>query len=467
VFLEGVRSALKRHLTAKAEAIRDVSTADIIRQFQSETDAIREAPEPRCARVTVLTLAALLLSLTMVMTLTRLDRVVSSTGGKIVATRPVNVFQALDPSIIKSLDVREGDEVRPGQLLATLDPTFAAADVKQLTQQIASLEAQVARDEALLDRRPLIIQERSDRELMKYAVLQKGFYDQQVAQHKAQLASFDAKIAQTRATIQKFQTDQLRYRDREEIARKIEDMRSTLAQRGAGSQYNLWTSQDQRLELLRTIEYGHNSLVEAEHTLASLTAEREAYIQQWSTQLSQDLVTARNNLDAATAQLDKATKHQDLVRLNAAEPSVVLTVAKLSVGSVLKQGDTLFTLMPANSPVDAEIRISSREVGFVRPGDQCVLKIDAFNHMEHGTAEGVVRWVSDNAFTVDDDGRPIDPYYRARCSIDATMFRNVPSKFRLIPGMTLEADLKVGTRSAAMYLLSGIMRGFSEAMREP
>jgi HlyD family secretion protein len=47
------------------------------------------------------------------------------------------------------------------------------------------------------------------------------------------------------------------------------------------------------------------------------------------------------------------------------------------------------------------------------------------------------------------------------------MFRNVPPKFRLIPGMTLEADLKVGTRSAAMYLLSGIMRGFSEAMREP
>jgi len=48
-----------------------------------------------------------------------------------------------------------------------------------------------------------------------------------------------------------------------------------------------------------------------------------------------------------------------------------------------------------------------------------------------------------------------------------TMFRNVPSKFRLIPGMTLEADLKVGTRSVAVYLLSGIMRGFSEAMREP
>jgi len=116
--------------------------------------------------------------------------------------------------------VREGDEVRQGQLLATLDPTFAAADVKQLSQQIASLEAQVARDEAQLDEHPLVIPEQSDPELAKYAVLQKGFYDQQVAQYKAQLTSFDAKIAQTRATIQKFQTDQSRYQDREELLAK-------------------------------------------------------------------------------------------------------------------------------------------------------------------------------------------------------------------------------------------------------
>ena len=467
MFLEKLLNTARRQLRQKAEAIRDAATADIIRQLQSETDAIREAPEPRWARITVLTLAALLLSMLIVMILTRLDRVVTSIGGKIVATQSINVFQALDPSIIRSLDVREGDEVRQGQLLATLDPTFAAADVKQLSQQIASLEAQVARDEAQLDEHPLVIPEQSDPELAKYAVLQKGFYDQQVAQYKAQLTSFDAKIAQTRTTIQKFQADQSRYRDREEIAHKIEEMRLTLAQHGTGSQYNLWTSQDQRLELLRTIEFGHNSLVEAQHTLASLTADREAYIQQWSTQLSQDLVTARNNLDTARAQLDKATKHQDLVSLTATETSVVLTMAKLSIGSVLKQGDTLFTLMPANTAVEAEIRISSKEVGFLRPGDHCVLKIEAFNHMEHGTAEGMVRWISDNAFTLDDDGKPVDPYYRARCSIDATMFRNVPSKFRLIPGMTLEADLKVGTRSVAVYLLSGIMRGFSEAMREP
>ena len=50
------------------------------------------------------------------MFLTRLDRVVASVGGKIVPDQQINVYQALDPSIIKTIDVHEGDEVKAGQL---------------------------------------------------------------------------------------------------------------------------------------------------------------------------------------------------------------------------------------------------------------------------------------------------------------------------------------------------------------
>lgn len=443
------------------------SAIGVIRQFQSEADAITEAPVPRGARVTALTLAGLFVSVIAIMCLTKLDRVVTSAGGKLVSTERVNVYQSLDPAIIKSINVHEGDEVEAGKVLATLDPTFAAADVKQLKQQVASLRAQIARDDAQLNDRPFAPPQETDPDALRSVAVQKEYYNQQIAQYKAQVSSFDAKILQTQATIQKYQADEARYKQREQIAKQIEDMRSTLAEHGTGSKLNLYTSQDARLEMMRTLEYDHNSLIEAQHTLASQTADRAAFVQQWSAQLSQDLVTARSNLDTAQASLEKALRHHDLVRLTAAEPSVVLTVAKLSVGSVLKEGDTLFTLMPADAPVQAEVRIASRDVGFVRVGDRCVLKIDAFNYMEHGTAEGKILWISDNAFTTDDNNQPVDAYYKARCSVDAMHFKDVPAKFRLIPGMTLQGDVNVGTRSVAMYLLGGFLRGFGEAMREP
>jgi hemolysin D len=438
-----------------------------VRQFQSESDAIREAPEPLAARMTVFVLAGFLASLVAIMVLTKIDRVVTSVAGKIVPTQAVQVFQSLDPSIIKSLDVREGDQVQTGQLLATLDPTFATADVKQLGQQISSLEAQIARDEAQLNNKPLVFPNRSDADFQRYVELQTAYYKQQVAQYKAQLNSFDAKMQQAQATIQKYKADAAHYNSRTDIAQQIEAMRTLLAEHGTGSQLNKLVSQDARMEMQRQIELDRNSLIEAEHLLASTTADREAFIQQSSGQLSAELVKARNDLDTARSQLEKATKHQDLVRLVAPEPSMVLTEAKLSVGSVLKEGDTLLTLMPLNSPVEAEFRIASRDIGFVQPGDRCILKIDAFNFTEHGTAGGSVRWISDGAFTADDNGQTVEAYYKARCSVDLPNFINVPATFRLIPGMTLQADVNVGKRSVAMYLLGSVLRGYNESMREP
>lgn len=438
-----------------------------VRQFQSETDEIREAREPVVARATLYVLTLFVLVVVAILALTRLDRVVSSVGGKIVPFDQVNVLQALDASIIKSIDVREGDQVQAGQLLATLDPTFAFADFSQSKSQIASLDAQIARDEAELAGKPLTFPDSSDLDVRGYNAIQKALYVQRIAQYNAQLNSFDSKIRQTQATIEKLRGDDVRYRQRADIAQKIEDMRTTLAEHGTGSQLNMFISQDSRLELLRTIENTHNGLLEAEHTLASLAADRDAFKQQWFAQLSQDLVTTRNNLDTAKAAYEKAAKHQDLVRLAAAEPSVVLTLAKLSVGSVLKPGDPFITLMPLSTRLRAEIKIVSRDIGFVRAGDSCTMKIDAFNATEHGTAEGTVRWISEGAFTQSDDGQVVDAYYKAQCSVDATHFHGVPGNFRLIPGMTLTGDITVGTRSTGMYLIGGLLRGIRESMREP
>src|ERR1051325_9208820 len=132
------------------------------------------------ARMTILVLAGMLASCVALMCLTRTERVASS-GGKVVPTQQVNVYQALDPSIIKSINVREGEQVQTGQLLATLDPTFAAADVQQLSQQIASLEALIARDEAELAGQPLQFPNTSDPDRLQYQALQKVYYDQRAA----------------------------------------------------------------------------------------------------------------------------------------------------------------------------------------------------------------------------------------------------------------------------------------------
>jgi len=438
----------------------------LIRIFQSEVDEVREDPEPAQLRLTLYALAGLFVALLATSVFMQMNRVVTSSAGQIVTTEPTIVLQALDPSIIKSLEVQEGERVKAGQTLATLDPTFAAADVNAATSQIASLDAQIARAEAELAGRdfspPLgTIPETA------YMVLQRAYYLQRKGQFEAQLHAYDEQIAQNKATIRKLKDDLAHYDGRVKISQEIENMRASLAASQVGSRLNLLTATDQRLEILRTQDFDRNGLAESEHQLASTIANRDAFVEQWNGQVSQELVTARNTLDTTRQQLAKAAKHKDLVRLEAPEDAVVLKLAKLSVGSVLKEADPFITLAPLHSPVEAEVHIATREIGFVRPGDSATVKLDPFSFVEHGTAPGYVRWISEGAFSQDDNGNAVEPYYKARIALTEVKLNAVPGSFRLVPGMTLTADINVGSRSVFMYVLKGVIRSVNEAMREP
>jgi HlyD family secretion protein len=440
----------------------------LVRLFQSETAEIIETPEPFGVRATLYVVGAFFVALIVVAMVTRLDRVVTSSFGHIVTTQPTVVMQALDPSLIKTIEVREGQRVKAGEVLATLDPTFAAADVGALKQQIASLDAQIARCEAELADRPYDPPADPDPATDRYVQLQKAFYLQRKAQREGQIRAYDEQIAQYTATIAKLENNEARYNDRARLAKEVEEMRATLAAAQVGSRLNLLAATDQKTELLRNLEYDRNSLVESQHQLQATTATRNAFTQQWLGEASKEQVTARNQRDVAVHQLEKATKHKDLVRLTATEDSVVLKMAKLSVGSVLKEGDPLIYLAPLNSPVEAEVHISPRDVGHIRAGDPVRLKLDAFNFIEHGMAEGTVSWISEGAFAVNDDtGAAAEPYYKVRVGLTNVDLHNVPGGFRLIPGMTLTADVHIGTRSVLMYIVNGAVQGMNEAMREP
>ncbi len=76
-------------------------------------------------------------------------------------------------------------------------------------------------------------------------------------------------------------------------------------------------------------------------------------------------------------------------------------------------------------------------------------------------------WISEDAFLSNETGAVESPYYKAHVSIDAINLIDVPASFRLMPGMTLTADIKVGSRSLGNYVLGEMIHGAGDSMREP
>jgi HlyD family secretion protein len=147
---------------------------------------------------------------------------------------------------------------------------------------------------------------------------------------------------------------------------------------------------------------------------------------------------------------------------------VVLEIAKLSPGSIVREAETFFTLVPLNAPLEAEVHIESLDVGYIKLGSATHIKVDAFPFQRHGTLDASVRTVSEDAFrreTVSKNGA--DAYYIARLALNSTELKGMSDGVRLLPGMTLTAEIVVGHRTILSYMAWPLTKGISEAAREP
>jgi len=186
---------------------------------------------------------------------------------------------------------------------------------------------------------------------------------------------------------------------------------------------------DSRLEIERSLSTAVNTWESAKAELAAMIAERDAYVQNWHGQTGQALSESSRKLSDARESLNKAQLRKQLVELRADRDATVLTVAKVSVGSVLQSGQQFITLIEADAPLEIEANISGRDDGFVHVGDPVAIKFDTFPFVQYGMAYGTVRTISADSFTAQDDqrnptgaiplpGNSTEPFYRARVTID-------------------------------------------------
>lgn len=452
--------------TAVAVPVRRQDLGEVLSVFESDTAAVFERTAPRNENVVLLMLMTMLAVSVGFAALVKLDRVVVATG-RITTIGGELYVTPLDRAIIRDVRVREGDIVKKGQVLATLDPTFAGADLTSLQQKMASAEAEVARRKAEVAGRTFVPPKGNS-----YAESQRGIWLQRQAEYQSTLADFDARLRSAREQRAQYEHDVGEYKKRLELATKNEEMNINLRKQGYVTEQALITATDARVEIGRQLANAESALKSNEFTEQSVTAQRETFVQKWHSDSAAAMATLQDEIDHTREELRKADKLNQLVTLEAPDDAIVLKIGKASQGSVTgssgdPSADPLFTLVPMSAALQAEIRIPASDIGFIRVGDPVQLKLDAYNFIRHGTADGRIVNISEGSFSVDDVTRATtEPYFKARVEITETKLHDVPDSFRLIPGMTLQGDVIVGRRTILSYFVEGALRTGSEAMRE-
>ncbi|MBF0627947.1 MAG: HlyD family type I secretion periplasmic adaptor subunit [Magnetococcales bacterium] len=430
-------------------------------EFQPDAIEIEDQPLPLAARLIFLTLILFFLVGGGWAALAHLDRIVSGEG-KLV-TRASRIFiQPLDTMIVRSIEVQVGQQVKAGQLLAQLDPTFAEAEAISSQASMQSFAAQVQRLTAELEgETPAQFSKDPGEER-----LQRSLHESRRLERSSQLLATDETIQELRARLHSAREDHHALQIDLAILMELEKIRHDLLEQGHGSRVawletrrQLSTSQRDGMRLLSGVN-------EIGHKLAAAEAQRSALTGEWRNRDGQELMTAQRELIKLTEVVAKHARMLKLVQLTAPVDAVVLEIAPRTAGSIIRQAEVLLTLVAVDMPLQAEVNISARDVGYLRRGDRARIKLDAIPFQRHGTLDGELLTVSEDIFEEEIAGRK-QPVYRVRLSLDQKNLRDIPSDFRLIPGMSAVAEIKVGTRSLLSYFFYPIIRTLDSGLQEP
>jgi hemolysin D len=448
--------------------------------FESATAEILAQRQPVKERATLYVLAAMIVFIIVFISVVHLDRIVSA-DGRVVPISGAITVQPLEKAIINRVLVSVGEYVKKGQVLATLDPTFVEADLIQLKQKVANLDAQRRRMEAEEAGQPFRAIPNAP-----YDALQLSLAAQRSAEYASGVSDFDQRIRSTEAQVVGIRKQIADYRNELKIATEAEDMYHQLADADIATRLQVIAVEDQKLQIVRNLSEQENNLDSTLHLLESLKEQRQVFIKKWHDDNLSALVTAKDSLAQAQDDFTKGKKMTDLVKLESPEDAIVLSIPQLGVGGVAMDAQPLFSLMPVDAALEVDAQIDSKDSGFVNVGDPVTLKFDAYKFLEHGTGSGKVKTISQDSFTEERNQDTLStnttpsasappagstdtrsPYFDCRIQITGLHLHDVPPDTRIIPGMTLHADIVVGRRTILWYLVGGALRSGSEAMHEP
>jgi membrane fusion protein, hemolysin D len=447
-----------------------VPRAGIDYEFQS----IFTAP-PR-QRLTLWLMIGLVATSATALTVAKVDIVISA-NGKLATSDSQIVVQPLETSIVRSINVKVGQRVHRGELLATLDPTFTQADETELATKLRSLQASSDRLTAEMQG---LLYAPSDPNADEQTQLE--IWQKRQAEYTAHMNAADRKVQQLEADLAAHKTEATGLAEQIRLAGEAQGIYSILVARNLASKLKLIETSEHLVQAKSRLSTNLGEQERIAKQIAETEASRDAFVSEWGRKLGEELAKTRSDRDAAAAQLSKAQLRRQRAVLQAPRDATVLEIADRAEGSVVREAEPVLRLVPADAPIVADIRVDTRDVARLKVGDAVTLKFEALPWQQFGMAYGTLKSLGPDTLSDENPrestqdmanpglklaARESAIHYRAQVELTEPKFRSLPDDFALRPGMRVVADIKVGRRSVIEYILNPVTRIISDSLREP
>ncbi|EPP0800610.1 HlyD family efflux transporter periplasmic adaptor subunit [Acinetobacter baumannii] len=346
---------------------------------------------------------------------------VSTGTGKVIPSSKEQIIQSLEGGILTKLNVNEGEIVDKGQNLAQLDPTRFASNVGESKSLLLSAKATAARLSAEVNGTALVF----PKEVLEEQTLVK----EETALYYSRRSNLEESLAGLKKALVLVQ---------QELA-----MTEPLVAKGAASNVEVLRLKRQATDLINQMNDVQNQyLVKSREELAKANTDIETQSQ-----------VVRGKSDMLKRAIFKSPVRGIIKEINV-----------MTIGGVIPQNGKLMTIVPLDEKLLIEARISPRDIAFIRPGQEALVKITAYDYSIYGGLKGKVTIISPD--TLRDEVKQDQFYYRVYIRAEFDKLINKAGKyFNITPGMVATVDIKTGEKTVLDYLIKPFNKA-REALRE-
>jgi hemolysin D len=401
--------------------------------------------------------------------------VVARGQGKVVPVSRVQVVQPEFDGKITAIHVRNGSEVRQGEVLIELDTTDAEAELNTITAEMARLRIERARITALvsgIDGADIQSETFAADTLHGFAEntdTGHDFYTEQsrllsaeiddlqaaMSQIAARIVSNNQSVSVTLANIARIEASIAIQTERMEVAQNLLD-------RGTSSRSAFLDVQESFTALEKEREVYLRELDQKRSQETSLLAEQRSVITAQRNQLLQRRSEIEARLATLEEQLRTAERRVVAAQLTAPMDGVVDQLDIFTIGAVARGGEQILRVVPEDQDVEIEAIFNNNDIGFVEIGQQANINLDAYPSERFGFVTGVVSDVAADS-TEATEGVWV---FEVRVTLVENKLTNGPETFALRSGMTAAVDITTDERRLINYFFAPIVATIQSALSE-
>ncbi|ETA71179.1 MULTISPECIES: HlyD family type I secretion periplasmic adaptor subunit [Mesorhizobium] len=425
----------------------------------------REDRPPLFASASLFIIGALFVSSVAWASFAEVDEIARG-DGKVIPASKTQIIQASEPGVVQEIAVKIGQIVKKNDLIIRLDNTMNTSSLGEQQAKARALETRIARlkfeQTGNIDGPfpcPPEIQkvapEICDNE-QKLLVARRDNFQVKLSVLKSRLDQRLNELDEANANLDRL-TKNLEVSDRETA------LVESLVKKGLMARTEQIRVEREQTELHGQLNLAGETIKKAK---AAIT-EAQLQVNELGLQLQQealsDLTQALADLSVVDETIRGATDKVARTDIRSPVDGIVNTLDINTVGAFVQPGAVVAGIVPTSETLLVEARVSPRDVAFIRPDQDALIKITAYDFSIFGGIEGKVSNITADSLV---DQKTGEPYYQVRVATERSTLTRDGKTYSIIPGMICSVDIKTGRKTILTYLLKPINKAREEAMSE-